>query len=301
MRNPIISQNDGKPSSAQKDSNFGLFLENAFFLIANRKHIMSNPKMYNTVIDANNGLAYSGNSGLKNTSLGCYLNWWTNCLQASDIDNENNKWLIARVAGSPLSGCNNCLAVSNDGKVKFIEHPHFKILWKTLMENNKMFNDTSLQQEAYTLQEVIDLLRQNSSYDEKDTHIFFLERAYYRQKSEIEALNETRKRYYDKISQLKVEAKNTLLQPHMEEYTQLREMISYYTKKINTLKINLKIKLKAGQIDRHRYQRLHMYLCHRRDMLQERLKLFRSRIMSCVDGLEGVTFSEILTYYQPPK
>ena len=301
MKNSIISQNDGKPSSAQKDSNFSLFLENAFFLIANRKHIMSNPKMYYTVIDANNGLAYSGNSGLKNTTLGCYLNWWSNCLQASDIDNENSKWLIARVAGSPLSGRNNCLAVSNDGKVKFIEHPHFRTLWTTLMENNKMFNDTSLQQEAYTLQEVLDRLRQEAPYDKKDLHIFFLERAYCRQKREMESLNQSKKQLYEKLAQLKVEAKADLLKPYMEEYTQLKEKTSYYAKKITTLKSNLKAKLRAGQIDRHRYQLLYMFLSYRRDILQDRLKSYRHEVMNSVEGLGGVTFSEILTYYQPPK
>lgn len=301
MKNSIISQNDGKPSSAQKDSNFSLFLENAFFLIANRKHIMSNPKMYYTVIDANNGLAYSGISGLKNTTLGCYLNWWSNCLQASDIDNENSKWLIARVAGSPLSGRNNCLAVSNDGKVKFIEHPHFRTLWTTLMENNKMFNDTSLQQEAYTLQEVLDRLRQEAPYDKKDLHIFFLERAYCRQKREMESLNQSKKQLYEKLAQLKVEAKADLLKPYMEEYTQLKEKTSYYAKKITTLKSNLKAKLRAGQIDRHRYQLLYMFLSYRRDILQDRLKSYRHEVMNSVEGLGGVTFSEILTYYQPPK
>ena len=297
MKKTIILKNDGETLSPQKNSNFNLFLENAFFFLAHRERIMSDPKMSYAIVDGGNGLAYSGASELKNTTLGCYLDWWDNCLNSIDIDENGSKWVICRVSGSPLSGRNSCLAINENYKVKCIQHPSFHNLWKTLMVSNKRFNDETLQQEAYSLQEVMSELLQAPFYVESNLHIFFLERIIRRQNDQINTLNKTNLELLNRIKHDLINSKIEELHPLMNQYVALKEKTHSRLSILSSMKLNLRKKLKQGLIDNHHYQRIFTYLKKRINNQHHLISNYRYMVINTLFKGENINFSDILTYY----
>ena len=68
--------------------------------------------MFLTPLPFENNLAYTGSSGLRNATLGVYLEWWSECERAViKKDGGEVQALTYFIAGSPLSGSNHCSAV----------------------------------------------------------------------------------------------------------------------------------------------------------------------------------------------
>ena len=297
MKKTIIFQNDGTQSSPLQNSNFDLFVKNIFTLIANREEVMKNHKMSHAIVEANNHLAYTGNSGLKNTTLGSYLNMWANCPQAIDIDSEGYKWVVCQIAGSPLTGNNSCLVVSEDGRMKFIQHPNFKQLWKSLMKSNEDFSNPTLLQEAYSLQEVLDMLPQSSAISDREVQIFFLERILRYERDTNNSLRKTNKVQLDRIKENLINSKNEELQPLMSNYAIFMDGASSHLSMISKLKSSLRKKLKQGLIDNHRYQRIFSYLKARDSKIRNQVIDYRNMVVNTLFKGENINFSDILTYY----
>ena len=71
-----------KPRTIQKEPWEELFLKEAFFLYEHRDAIYADSRMFLTPLPFDNNLAYTGTSGLRNATLGVYLEWWDNCNRA---------------------------------------------------------------------------------------------------------------------------------------------------------------------------------------------------------------------------
>lgn len=83
------------------------FLDNVFLFIEHRERILSDSRMFLFPIPVQNGIAYTGTSGFRKPTLGVYIEWWLNCPNASVWNEENDeKWIVYHLAGSPLSGSN---------------------------------------------------------------------------------------------------------------------------------------------------------------------------------------------------
>ena len=135
-----------------------LFLENAHRLIAHGERIMADSRMFLAPLPIRNGLAYIGTSGMRNPTLGVYIEWWRNneCAWAEDESGVNQP--IYFIAGSPLSGCNSCAYVGADGDGHTTSVRHFAMVWRTFAKLNTHYTEAKQIYEAYTLEDVLNIL-----------------------------------------------------------------------------------------------------------------------------------------------
>ena len=137
-----------------------LFIENAFFLYEHRERIFSDSRMFLSPVAVESGLAYTGTSGFRNPTLGVYLEWWMNCKGALRRGDDGVRSLVYYLAGSPLSGMNGCAAIREDGKSERVELSPFSEYWKSFMHINKRYDKAKSCYQAYTLQQVLELLKE---------------------------------------------------------------------------------------------------------------------------------------------
>ena len=131
-----------------------LFEENAFFLFKNKERILSDSRMFLCPIP----LKYNF-IGMKNRTLGVYVEWWMRFEQTRAIGNDGVQRLVCRLAGSPCTGTNGCTAVRADGKFETVSLNQFHEHWSTFVKINQRYDDAKLRYQAYTLQQVIEILK----------------------------------------------------------------------------------------------------------------------------------------------
>lgn len=140
-----------------------LFTDNAFYLLAHSERIMRDSRMFLAPVAVHNGLAYTGTSGFRNPTIGIYLEWWNECARALRTDDEGNRSLVFYLSGSPLSGANCCAEVYEDGRIESVSVPSFIDHWRPFMAINQRYTEAKHMHQAYTLQQVLDILHAEDS------------------------------------------------------------------------------------------------------------------------------------------
>ena len=140
-----------------------LFLQNAHRLIGESDRIMADSRMFLAPVPIRNGLAYTGTSGLRNPTLGVYIEWWRNYECAWTKDKSGVRQPIYHIAGSPLSGCNACAYVDTEGNGYSVSVYPFSPVWRSFMSVNAHYTEAKQLYEAYSLEEVIERLFGNDS------------------------------------------------------------------------------------------------------------------------------------------
>lgn len=140
-----------------------LFTDNAFYLLAHSERIMRDSRMFLAPVAIHNGLAYTGTSGFRNPTIGIYLEWWNECARTLRTDDEGNRSLIFHLAGSPLSGSNCCAEVYEDGRIESVSVRSFIDFWPPFMAINQRYTEAKDMHQAYTLQQVLDILHAEDS------------------------------------------------------------------------------------------------------------------------------------------
>lgn len=140
-----------------------LFTDNAFYLLAHSERTMRDSRMFLAPVAVHNGLAYTGTSGFRNPTIGIYLEWWNECAKTLRTDDEGNRSLIFHLAGSPLSGSNCCAEVYEDGRIESVSVRSFIDFWRPFMAINQRYTEAKDMHQAYTLQQVLDILHAEDS------------------------------------------------------------------------------------------------------------------------------------------
>lgn len=140
-----------------------LFTDNAFYLLAHSERIMRDSRMFLAPVAVHNGLAYTGTSGFRNPTIGIYLEWWNECARTLRTDDEGNRSLIFHLAGSPLSGSNCCAEVYEDSRIESVSVRSFIDFWPPFMAINQRYTEAKDMHQAYTLQQVLDILHAEDS------------------------------------------------------------------------------------------------------------------------------------------
>jgi hypothetical protein len=136
-----------------------MFIKNAWLFYKNREKILNDSRMFLSPVPIRNILAYSGESGFRKPTIGIYIEWWINC-ESSIIQDENAKTeLVYYIAGSPLTGTNSCSAVNESGNFHPVSITPFIPLWTAFMKTNKRYDECKKRYSAYSMQEVIDILK----------------------------------------------------------------------------------------------------------------------------------------------
>lgn len=202
-----IKKKPAKPKPTDEEERYlqKLFTDNAFLILANRERILNDSRMLLTPVSVRNGLAYSG--AFQTATLGVYIEWWINAPYSVLFDEKDDAMsLIWYLSGSPLSGGNLCSMVTEDGKTETVRVPFFRKLWPKFTDILANYHDAKRLYQAYTLSEVIDILRRET----------------------------TEKIYTENIQEFHYQAKVNLLNAQLrdweENYESLREKCDKYEK-----------------------------------------------------------------------
>lgn len=151
------------PTEEMEQQQKKLFTDNAFYLLAHSERIMRDSRMFLAPVAVHNGLAYTGTSGFRNPTIGIYLEWWNECARALRTDDEGNRSLVFYLSGSPLSGANCCAEVYEDGRIESVSVHSFIDHWRPFMAINQRYTEAKHMHQAYTLQQVLDILHAEDS------------------------------------------------------------------------------------------------------------------------------------------
>ena len=202
-----IGKKPAKPKPTdEKESNLQkLFTDNSFLILANRKRILNDSRMLLTPVTVRNGLAYTG--AFSTATLGVYIEWWHNCPYSVLFgEKDDTMSLIWYLSGSPLSGGNLCSMVTEDGKAETVRVHFFRKLWPKFTDILADYHDAKELYQAYTLPEVIDILKRET----------------------------TKEFYTESIKEFRYQAKVNLLNAQLrdweENYESLREKCDKYEK-----------------------------------------------------------------------
>lgn len=132
-----------------------IFRENAWLLYENADKILADSRMFLTPVQVHNNLAYFGTNGLKNPTVGVYIEWWLHYSKISVLPDG----LIWHFAGSPLSGTNSCGVVTPQNEKMKVHPSPFSDIWRSFIEVNTRYTEAKHRCEAYTLEELLLLLR----------------------------------------------------------------------------------------------------------------------------------------------
>ena len=134
-----------------------MFLDNAWFLFENAEIILNDSRMFLAPVGVKSGLAYVGEGGFRNPTVGIYLEWWLNHKEVSRTSDGNLIWYIA---GSPLSGMHGCSSVSADGTIhKEDSLLSFSKVWHTFIDVNKRYTEAKQLCQSHSLEELLIKLR----------------------------------------------------------------------------------------------------------------------------------------------
>ena len=150
-----------KKPAIQEEPWKALFFQEVFFLYEHKDAVYADSRMFLTPLPFRNNLAYSGTSGLRDATLGVYLEWWDHCDRAVLKEKDRVSELTYFIAGSPLSGSNKCAVVDRRGKTWNHVFPSpFIDIWSSFMNINGRYTEAKQIYQAYTLEETVAKLRE---------------------------------------------------------------------------------------------------------------------------------------------
>jgi len=150
---------------SEPDPDREAFLQNAFFLLEQREVIFGDSRMFLAHVPVRSGLAYTGTSGFEHPTLGIYLEFWLRSgmpmavKESSDPHAKDHNALLYHLAGSPLSGSNNCAFVTREGKSIQHSMKSFISYWPLFIDINKRYDEAKQRFQTYTIREVVERLR----------------------------------------------------------------------------------------------------------------------------------------------
>ena len=255
-----------------------LFADNAFYLLAHMDRIMNDSRMFLAPVAARNGLAYTGTSGFKCPTLGVYLEWWQTSDETMRINNEGCRSLVFTLAGSPLSGMNRCSAVREDGNIEIVSLSSFNRHCGSFIKINARYTEAKVRYQAYTLQEVLDILHREDNGKLDYDHFIttrFMQHEIDRLNRCIERLTEESSHWHEKYLFALISFKEDEARAFLAEDGKLETKVSQEIEHLKMQKKALKAQLKRGQIDNVSYQRSITPMNKRIEELKFQLYRFR--------------------------
>lgn len=230
-----IGKKPAKPKPTdEKESNLQkLFTDNSFLILANRKRILNDSRMLLTPVTVRNGLAYTG--AFSTATLGVYIEWWHNCPYSVLFgEKDDTMSLIWYLSGSPLSGGNLCSMVTEDGKAETVRVHFFRKLWPKFTDILADYHDAKELYQAYTLPEVIDILKRETTKE------FYTESIKeFRYQAKVNLLNAQLRDWEENYESLKEKCDKYEKEWHFALYQLKKDEIVVFYKEYNLRKENL--------------------------------------------------------------
>lgn len=245
--------------SATVEEQRQLFISNAFYLLAHKERILSDSRMFLCPVAIQNGIAYTGTSGFRKPTLGVYLEWWGLVEGAMRTDKKGCRSLVYQLAGSPLSGHNSCGAVCEDGRTETVSLSPFSRHWGPFVHINQRYTEAKQLYQAYTLQQVLDILHQEDDNSKADYFVvidaLFMKHEIDVLNSCIEKIKAERDRWYNKYNDALTRYNVEKMRQLFADYEVFEANVSKEIDRLKKQKRDLKANLKRGCLDNIAYQR----------------------------------------------
>lgn len=204
-----------------------LFLANAFKLLECRERILGDSRMFLTQVPVESGLAYVGSDGFADPTLGVYIEWWVNCPYSSVVDKDGCKWLIYRLAGSPLSERNKCGLVDRDGNVKDMELLTFRRAWESFISINRRYKEGKQKYYGFSLLQTMAILEKEGKavVNDKDDFLFSQERKVQSLTTECDRLKQANAELTTKYHHTMMRLKAPALKAYLQELDQVEKKL----------------------------------------------------------------------------
>ncbi len=234
-----------------------LFIDNAFYLLAHRERILQDSRMFLAPIGIQNGSPYTKSLGLDAPTIGVYLEWWSHCLGSMVISDSGRMSLIYELTGSPHSKVTSGRQLYENGETEPIHSYGHVQYWKSLIEINKRYSEAKEIYQAYTLQELLDILHEEDG-GEKDFTSNVRERFLRHHIAELKVYIEY---LYEEFSIRMKRWTHAELRLHDDEvrqiyadYKALEQRVTSEIDELRRQKQSMKRQLKSGQLAPRSYQ-----------------------------------------------
>ncbi len=205
-----------------------LFLNNAFRLLEHYERILGDSRMFLTQIPIESGLAYVGSNGFDTPTLGVYLEWWLNCPSSSLKDKDGGKWLIYKLAGSPLTGRNKCGLVDKNGNIRHMDLQKFRPAWESFVSINRRYKEDKEKYYGFSLLQTMALLEKEGKavVNDTDDFLFAQERKLQNLTTECDRLRQANADLTTKFHHTLMRLKTPELKAYLKELKQIEEKLT---------------------------------------------------------------------------
>ena len=278
-----------------------LFKDNAFYLLAHRERILQDSRMFLTPIVAHNGLAYTGTSGFHRPTIGIYLEWWSHCLGTMVISDSGRMSLVYQIAGSPLTGSNSCGQLYESGESAPIRLSGFSKYWQSLMQINTRYDEAKQIYQAYTLQELLDILHEEDG-GEKDftsnVREHFLEHRIAQQNAYITNLRNELSSWQNMWASAMMRLHDDEVRQIYADYKALEQRVTSEIEELRRQKQSLKRQFKSGQLAPRSYQDALKTVKAQIYQLEEQLRVFGYKANERLRGRGVISIQDICAYVE---
>jgi len=253
-----------KKKSSVQDSNdshknvykeLQVFLNNAWYFYEHKKEICADSRFFLAPVPVCNGIAYTGTSGFHLPTLGVYVEWWHTCKQAV-IELEGQKWLIWRIAGSPLSGMNKCSIVNVSGESRVYTVKDFIGVWPSFIKINKRYDEAKERYMSFTIKEVETLMR----YNNYEREMKIIEDSFNHRSqiallfSKLNKAEKENKRLHNKLNVTIIQLHENILRDVYDKYLMEKRKLLQRREELQEMRYLLRSKFKDREISQTEYQ-----------------------------------------------
>lgn len=271
-----------------------LFLENAFLFFRHKDRILADVRMYNCKVPFESELPGLIAYGFLRPTLKTYLNWWQNCEQALIRKEDETEWLVYKISGNPSYGVNNCGIVNKDGEIGTERILPFSPLWHCFTAANDHFYEFDDEDEVYTLMEIVEILKEDQNeLDDKEVHIAFLKSALKQKDARMSSIVENLEEQIWCLKKHLMKLQKTELKACLMEYEMEKERMLAKEKEINEKIIELRKKLKAGELDKKQYQELITPLKDKREAVRIKMQSLSFMVLETLFPRVGITIEDV--------
>ena len=296
----IIGRQKRTPSSqpsATHEELRQLFIGNAFYLLAHKERILSDSRMFLCPVSIQNGIAYTGTSGFRKPTLGVYLEWWGIVEEAMRTDEKGRRILVYQLAGSPLSGRNSCGAVRDDGRTEAVSLSSFSRHWGPFMHLNQRYTEAKQLYQAYTLQQVLDILHQEDNGNTNwgsTIDLLFMKHEIDTLNRRVERIMEECNKWYNKYTDALTRYNEEKMCQLYADYEVFEGNVSKEIDRLKEQKKELKANLKSRRLNNIAYQRQLTPLKKRINDLLAKISHFKyDKVREAFPNEEDINFTMV--------
>ena len=278
-----------------------LFIDNAFYLLAHRERILQDSRMFLAPIGIQNGSPYTKSLGLDAPTIGVYLEWWSHCLGSMVISDSGRMSLIYELTGSPHSKVTSGRQLYENGETEPIHSYGHVQYWKSLIEINKRYSEAKEIYQAYTLQELLDILHEEDG-GEKDFTSNVRERFLRHHIAELKVYIEY---LYEEFSIRMKRWTHAVLRLHDDEvrqiyadYKALEQRVTSEIEELRRQKQRMKRQLKSGQLAPRSYQDALKTVRAQTNQLKGQLSSFEYKVQWRFRDEGMISIQDICAYVQ---